>query len=241
MNTLSLGSKRTGTLILAVVITFLYPEIGSRIAFMYSGWFDIKWLYIHHLVQMALAFITISLFILFSKNQSFTDWGFNLNRWKWSVRAALVFAAIWFIISLVINIIFTTPSVINYNLTASNIISDLFFDFVVTGFSEEILFRGLIMGLLLKTWQGFLGTARSGISLAGVFAAVLFSLAHIGIDWQALEITYFNPLQLVFTMGLGLFYAFMMDKTNSLLGPVIAHGASDGLITVINLILLLKS
>jgi membrane protease YdiL (CAAX protease family) len=129
-------------------------------------------------------------------------------------------------------------NVIDYDLTTSNIISDLFFDFVITGLSEEILFRGLIMGLLLKAWQGFLGTGRPGISLAGIFAAVLFSPAYIGIDWQALEIAYFNPLQLVFSMRLGLFYAFMMDKSNSLLGPVIAHGASDGLITVINLMLL---
>jgi membrane protease YdiL (CAAX protease family) len=42
-------------------------------------------------------------------------------------------------------------------------------------------------------------------------------------------------MQLLFCTGLGLFYAVMREKTDSLVGPIAAHGASDGLLTVIQL------
>ncbi len=37
--------------------------------------------------------------------------------------------------------------------------------------------------------------------------------------------------------NLGLFYAIMREKSGSLLGPVLAHGVSDGTITVVKLLL----
>jgi membrane protease YdiL (CAAX protease family) len=223
--------------ILALSFTLFFPLIGSECANRSAGANAITWLYLHHIVQMALAFLTILLIVVFSKKQRLSNWGLNLHEWRWSVKTASLFAVVWFVISLVLSILFTFPSQIQYELTATNIISDLTFDFVLTGFSEEILFRGLIMGVLLLSWRGSIRIGSFKISVAGIVATVLFSLAHIGIDYRTLSITAIYPLQLVFTTGLGLFYAVMRDKTGSLVGPIIAHGASDGLVTVVQLIL----
>ena len=223
--------------ILALSFTFFFPLIGSECANRSAGASAITWLYVHHIVQMALAYFTILMIVIFSKKQRLSNWGLNLRAWRWSVKTASLFALVWFVISLVLSILFTFPSQIQYELTATNIISDLTFDFGLTGFSEEILFRGLIMGVLLLSWRGFIRIGSFKISVAGVVATVLFSLAHIGIDYRTLSITAIYPLQLVFTTGLGLFYAVMRDKTGSLVGPIIAHGASDGFVTVVQLIL----
>ena len=218
----------------SLFFTLAYPQIGCILANSYVKNFSIGWLYIHHSVQMILAIITIFLITVISKKK-ICNWGLNLNHWQWSVKIASIFAIVWFTISLLLNLIFSFQSQVTYELNTANIISDLFFDFILTGFSEEILFRGLIMGILLHTWKGNLNIGSFQISIAGVVSTLFFAIAHIGIDYESFTINNISPMQLIFVVGLGLFYAIMRDKTKSLLGPIIAHGASDGLITVIQI------
>lgn len=221
----------------SLFFTLAYPQMGCVLANSYVQGFGIGWLYIHHFVQLILAIVTI-LFITFLSKKKMYDWGLNLNNWQWSLKTASSFAIVWFFISLSLNLIFNFQSQLNYEPTTSNIIFDLFFDFILTGFSEEILFRGLIMGVLLHSCKGNLNIGNFQISPAGIITTFLFTLAHIGIDYESFTISSISPLQLIFTMGLGLFYAIMRDKTKSLLGPIIAHGASDGLITVIQMFII---
>jgi membrane protease YdiL (CAAX protease family) len=229
--------KKIRDIFATIFFTFVFPQVGCKLADFCEYGFSIRWLYIHHSVQLLLALITIFLISISLKNKVYS-WGFNFNNWQWSLKIASVFAIVWFVISLILNLIFKFPSQINYELTPHNIVSDLFFDFVLTGLSEEILFRGLIMGILLHTWKGNLNIGNFQVSTAGIITALLFALAHIGIDYESFTISNISPMQLIFAVGLGLFYAIMRDKTKSLLGPLIAHGVSDGLITVIQLIII---
>lgn len=147
------------------------------------------------------------------------------------------FAAGWIIITVVLNLLFSFTNHITYDKTFINITADLFFDFVFTGLSEEVLFRGLIMGLLLLYWPGEFKTGVFRISYAAIISTLLFSLAHIGINYKSLTVENIDIVQLLFTTGLGLFYAIMRERSGSLLGLVIAHGVSDGTITVVQLLL----
>lgn len=230
-----LKTKISGVLI-ALIITLLYPRLGCIVANNNAIAFNMEWMYIHHSVQLLLALLSIILIIIFS-NSKYRDWGLSTKKWRWSVKTALCFALGWLVISLVINLITGAEARIAYEPGSFNIASDLFFDFVLTGFSEEVLFRGLIMGILLITWQGNIKIGNFKISIAGIIASLLFALAHIGIDYQTMTISSISLMQLLFALGLGLFYAWMRDKTNSLIGPIIAHGASDGILTIILLVL----
>ncbi len=93
------------------------------------------------------------------------------------------------------------------------------------------------MGLLLFYWPGRLKIGAFKLSYAAIISTLLFSMAHIGFNFQTLSIDNIDAMQLVFTTGLGLFYAIMRERSGSLLGPALAHGVSDGTITVVQLLL----
>jgi cation transport ATPase len=69
------------------------------------------------------------------------------------------------------------------------------------------------MGVLYTSMKGALRIGPFTISHAGLVATALFSLAHIGITLHPLQIVYFDPVQIAFTLGLGLFYAIMFDRS----------------------------
>ena len=94
----------------------------------------------------------------------------------------------------------------------------------------------LIFSILMFNIPGNISLGKLSISNATLLSTLFFSLAHIGINYERLVIESINYKQLLFTIGLGLFYAIMREKSKSLLGPIMAHGISDGSITVIQLI-----
>ena len=63
------------------------------------------------------------------------------------------------------------------------------------------------------------------MSIAGIVIAVLFSLAHANSFW---ETTLFAAIgQQIYVTALGIFYAWLFEKSGSLLAPAIAHNAGD--------------
>lgn len=120
-------------------------------------------------------------------------------------------------------------------MTSDALVAQLGFSFVLVGLSEEIVFRGLMQSLLARHLRGSVRLAGVEIPTAGVWAAVIFTIAHIGIDWTTLTITTLDPRQLILAFVLGCFYAVAYQRTGSLLAPVIAHNAVDGGIVVAEL------
>ena len=130
-----LKTKISGVII-ALIITLLYPRLGSIVASNNAIAFNMEWMYIHHSIQLLLALLSIILLIILS-NSDYRDWGLSTKKWQWSVKTALYFALGWLVISLVINLITGTHARIAYEPSSSNIASDLFFDFVLTGFRKK--------------------------------------------------------------------------------------------------------
>ena len=225
-------------LLICLIFTLLYPEIGTIAANSFSQEYGIAWNYIHHLVQFALALLTILVLVLFKFRESFSAFGFNLKNKKWSLKVVRDFAIGWIIITVLLNLIFKFKNQISFEPTIFSVAASLFFDFVVTPLSEETLFRGLIYTSLFYYFPGKLQIGKSTVSFAVLISTLFFSLAHIGIDYHTFKIVYIDYLQLAFTVGLGLFYAIMLEKSRSLLGPMLAHGVSDGVIKIVQLAML---
>jgi uncharacterized protein len=76
---------------------------------------------------------------------------------------------------------------------------------VFTGFTEEIIFRGVIQ----KVMESSMG--RLGI----LYSALLYTLVYFGSQ---------NPLYIGFMFVVGLFFGWCVYRTNSLSGVVVAHG-----------------
>lgn len=100
------------------------------------------------------------------------------------------------------------------------------------GFSEEGMFRGLLLG-------GFMdvsGKSRRGLYIAVILSALVFGIAHV--DWGALVWT--DPLQvsqaflkIMQTGMLGYFFAALVVQTRSVVGPALLHAFSNFLLMVV--------
>jgi membrane protease YdiL (CAAX protease family) len=94
-----------------------------------------------------------------------------------------------------------------------------------SGLCEEPIFRGLLVGLLTALVPGRLRVGRVDLPVAGVLVALLFGLAHyesFRVDPLALAIA-----QQVYAFAFGLVYVWLMERSRSLVAPIVAHGVGD--------------
>jgi len=102
----------------------------------------------------------------------------------------------------------------------------LFFEGVYVGPTEEIPFRALLVTYLAATMPGRLRIGRFEMNWAGVIVALIFALLHA---------TNFNlrawPMALgqqIYAFLLGVLYAYWLEKSQSIVAPIIGHNLSDG-------------
>ena len=84
------------------------------------------------------------------------QWGFNLNKWRESLRLFGGFALVttgWFILTKLPNITSGTAPSYDFPLTAANMVGYLGFQ-LMAGVGEEPLFRGLVMIVIGRYWRG---------------------------------------------------------------------------------------
>lgn len=96
-----------------------------------------------------------------------------------------------------------------------------------TGLCEETIFRGLLVGMLTVLVPGRVRIGRFDIPFSGLVVAVLFGLAHYGSFladpfWMAIA-------QQAYAFVFGLVYVWLMERSRSLVAPMIAHGVGDAL------------
>lgn len=135
--------KKLIILVICLVITIIYPEMGTLIATSCCNLFGIGWLYIHHAVQLLLALATILLLVLVFQQKPLSKWGFNLNNYKWSLSTVLKFAAGWIIVTIVLNILFSFGSHIDYEKNFINISADLFLTLFLQAYQKRYFFEVL--------------------------------------------------------------------------------------------------
>jgi membrane protease YdiL (CAAX protease family) len=99
------------------------------------------------------------------------------------------------------------------------------------GFSEEGMFRGILLGGVLDVC----GKNLQGIIMAAGISALLFGVAHV--EWWSMN--WLDPLQviqavlkMIQTGTLGFFFAALVVKGESIWGVAILHGLSDLLIMI---------
>lgn len=96
---------------------------------------------------------------------------------------------------------------------------------LTTGLAEETIFRGLLVGMLVVLVPGRLRIGRLDLPVAAYAVALMFGLAH----WQSFVV---DPLhqaiaQQLYAFAWGLIYVWLMERSRSLLAPMIAHGLGN--------------
>ena len=174
---------------------------------------------VHHILQMLLA-----LLLIFGLNKAKGISGFGLAP-KYSslgIKHTLIFCAVMLACYSVVYIVgsFTkTISTYNYELNAGNIAGTLGFQLLLSGSSEEILFRSLPVTLFLFVLKE---DNKTNNILALVLSAFLFALAHINV----FEFS-FSWFQVCYAFVLGLVYGYTFIKSKSAVYPMIMHSMSN--------------
>ncbi|WP_438628000.1 lysostaphin resistance A-like protein [Microbulbifer sp.] len=106
-----------------------------------------------------------------------------------------------------------------------------------TGLAEETVFRGLLVGMLVVLVPGRVRLGSFEVPFAAVAVGLLFSVAHY-------ETFLVDPLHLAIAQQLyafvwALVYVWLMEKSRSLLAPIIAHGLGN--FTEVALVMLMMS
>ena len=85
------------------------------------------------------------------------------------------------------------------------------------------------MTFLGRSWEGKMTVGKLVFPITGLWATLLFMIAHVNISLAPFSITT-SGWQQVWALGLGLYYAAAFARTGSLLAPVLSHGYSNGVI-----------
>ena len=227
--------------ITTVLILFLFlklaPAAGRFVAnqFIFDAideYGRFAWIAIHHIVQMLLALFVIAITAKALK----LDFGFGLGDKKTGVEfvknftvTTLAFALIWHLGAQILGNV-GTP---DYPLNFTNIAGQLGFQLLLTGPSEEILFRALPITLLLYSFREskvvynfqqnmVLKNETLNISLENIIAAVLFTLAHVSWSLNPFSVSA-SWVQLTLSMILGLWYGVAYQKSKSIVYPMAMH------------------
>jgi len=197
---------------------------------------------IHHILQGLFAVFVI-LVIAQVFRIPITLFGFNLNDWQYSIRTVLRFSFFWLFlqgsVGVLLMIFSTASAAFHFPLTVKNFIGYFAFQILLSGTSEEILFRALVMTPLILYGKHTGMTEKTIAWIAGSIATIIFMLAHINIAFYPLRVTHFNILQQITVLIFGAFYAFLFIRTKSLLGSILAHNLLNAVIVTIGLILFL--
>ena len=110
-------------------------------------------------------------------------------------------------------------AIYDYKLSAGNIIGTLTFQLLLSGPSEELLFRSLPIAVFLAVLKE---DSWSNRLLAIVLAALLFAFGHCNVFTRS-----FPCFQMCYAFVLGLAYGYTFVKTRSVIYPMLMHSMSN--------------
>lgn len=187
---------------------------------------NLGWLYMQHAGQLVVALLVIA---ALKYTILPADYGLHWPRGKTYIWPAILWGTFFGVLMTVVDyapqlIAHTKPDP-GFPLTPGNIWGWTFFEGVYVGPTEEIPFRALLVTYLAATMPGKLRMGRFNMNWAGIIVAVIFALLHATSfdtrNWpEALG-------QQFYAFALGVLYAYWLEKSKSVIAPIIGHNVSD--------------
>ncbi len=196
------------------------------------------WIAVHHLVQAFIFLLIIAVISKFKPLNFGFSWGNKAVGRNYVLLFALIFTA-GSLASHIIAFLTNTFQPFQYPLTFTNILGQLSFQLVLSGPSEELIFRAFAITMLALVIRGrFL---KKKLSYANIIAAIIFGLAHVRFSFAPFEAD-FSLYQVFLSITLGIFYGDCYEKSGSVYYPMIMHSISNVVMVSMTIIasLLLK-
>lgn len=229
--------KTIYAILLAFILLFA-PRIGRWVANLFD--FDqidpdgaFMWISVRHITQTLVILILIVVITKISKIQ------FNLGMGDKKIgfsylKKFMIYFTIYTVIVFAVTVISGGFQSFIHPLNARNIIGYLGFQLVLSGPSEELIFRAFAM-----TMFAFLVSNKRldrRMSYANLFAMIIFGVAHIYFTFNPFGMSY-DIGQVLFAMALGYFYGDCYEKSKSFVYPMLMHSFSNVLMMSITIIL----
>jgi hypothetical protein len=217
--------------IVAVLLAFGLPYVASEVvdsarhySHLVPGFADtLRWTYAQHTVWVLLAVAAIAIAVRVVP----ADYGLHMPQEKSYLLPAIFWGVIFGVLMAGIanapSILAHTAPKLGYPRTAGYVFGWLGFNGLYAGPTEEVPFRALIVTYLATTMPGTWRVRGYGMNAAGVVAAAIWAFYMAGFTSQPLAIAIG---QLVFQFALGILYAYWLEKSKSVLAPIVGHNIS---------------
>ncbi len=191
------------------------------------------WRSVRHIVQ---GLIILLLMVIISRIRDIRfgfSWGNPRVGWFYVRVIALVYLG--FIgVSILIMLLTRSFQGFPYPLNARNIIGHFGFLALLTGPSEELIFRAFAMTMLSLMITGVVVPGNTGfgkmilkifggeITVVNLIAAVIFGLAHVRFTFFPFSAEFILG-QVIFSVFIGLFYGVCYKRSGSMIYPMFMH------------------
>lgn len=191
----------------------------------------------HHLVQIVLGMVLVGI-LMVGFRLGLGDFGFRKEGFRGSLGPIAIFTAVFAAVQLVGTLIYVyiagLPLYLNYRLSVPNFVGYFLFEVLLSGTSEEIVFRSLplvIVGLALPK-RGDQFVMRT---VAVVISTVAFMVGHIGFEWTPFRITHIDVFQQLTCLVASLFYCWLFFRFRNLWAIMLTHNVLNGIVTLVSL------
>ena len=148
---------------------------------------------------------------------SLKDTGLTIKQNNNSIKFSLIFVLLFFIIA----------SSIGFLSKKGDFNSEvLLFFAIMPGLGEELIYRGLLLGLLNKIFERKFKLLRTNFGWGLILTSIVFGLLH-GFNLNDNYNLQFDFITILLTGTYGFIYGLIRERSGSLVFPVIAHSAVD--------------
>lgn len=182
------------------------------------------WISVHHVAQ---ALLFVPFFILAKKLFPRVEFHLGIGDAKKGFRYVWIFTLFFLVYTLIgygITIAAGGFQPFRFAINATNVWGYLGFQLFLSGPSEEFIFRAFCIGMIALLVPGRI--LKGKVSVANLIAAIVFGLAHVGIQFTPFHLSY-SLFQVIYAFALGLIYGDCYEKTKSVLYPMMLHSISN--------------
>lgn len=218
-------------ILVAVLLTFGLPYVAQEVvdtsrhySHLVPGFADrLGWLTAQHTVLLILGLVSIGIAKLIVP----ADYGLDMQDERSYVAVAFLWGVIFGVLLTVVavtpSLLANVPPKIDPSMKA-NIPGWLAYNALYVGTTEEIPFRALVVTYLAATMPGVWRVGRYAMNAAGVVAALIYAISVAGFLTAPLLV---SIGQFVCQFLLGVLFAYWLEKSKSVIAPIIGHNVAS--------------
>ncbi len=194
---------------------------------------------IHHVLQAAIGLAAIAIFMRAARLTA-ADFGFRVGGFRASLKPIIVFSSLFCVVQIVGTWLYVfvldLPLYLGYKIAPGNFIGYFLFEVLLSGTSEEILFRSFLIVFVSHTLRNATSDGKAIRFAVVVISTIAFMVGHIGIDFAAWRITYVNWIQQATCVTVSIFYCWLFFRFGNIYSAMITHNALNGIVTIVSVI-----